>query len=204
MAESIVTQSQEILDKLESTFQSEGLEFELIGVDGETLNLRGRRVAPGVPAAFMIRAISGTFRRYLPDIQDVCLLEYDPGPEGMKTTQSSPDFEKVLRHAPPTANLALKGIPALELHGLDRRQSVLALESFVKLWKDRVPYLRVYGRSQDAPRRAVEKWANFNDKRLEADALDRWTVYLREDIPDPGLENEERMPGRVFLMNDER
>ncbi len=203
MAESLLNRSQQILDKLEATFQSEGLEFELIGVEGETLNLRGRRVAPGVPAAFMVRAISGTFRRYLPDIQDVCLLEYDPGPEGMKTTQSSPDFERVLRHAPPTAHLALKGIPALELHGLDRRQSVRALEAFVKLWKDKVPYVRVYGREEDAPRRAVEKWANFNEKRLEADAPDRWTVYIREDIADPGLNEEERMPGRVFLINDE-
>ena len=207
MAESLLIKSQEILDRLAQTFESEGLEFELMGVEGETLNLRGKRVGPGVPAAFMVRAISGTFKRYLPDIKDVCLLEYDPGPEGMKSTRTSPDFEKVLRHQPPTATIAPRGIPALELAGLDRRDSVLALEGFVKLWNGKISFVRIYGGAEDPARRAVEKWGHYysaDGHRLEKDDEDRWTLHLGKEAPNPQLTAEERIPGRIFLIDDER
>lgn len=196
-------QAEEILEKLGQTFENEGLEFELVGIEGSTANLRARRLRPGVPVAFMVRAISGTFRRYLPAIEDVCLLEYDPGEEGARSTRSSPEFEKVLRHRPIMEAPAPQGIPTLNLSGLDRRQAVRAIEAFVKMWKQRAPRVRLRGVEEDAPGRAAARWADHYrpDFLRSQREQDFWTIYFREPTPEEaGIEEEEVMPGKVFLV----
>ena len=70
---------EEIVEKLRPTLRQEGLEVDFLGREGAIVNIRAKRVSPGVPVAFLVKAIAGTFRRYLPEIEDVCLAEYDPG-----------------------------------------------------------------------------------------------------------------------------
>ncbi len=197
---------QEILERLRPALEQEGLEVEAQGVEGETLNIRARRTGPGVPVAFMVKAISGTFRRYLPEIQDVCLTEYDPGPEGAPKTRSSPDFEKVLRHRAPSVPVQPRGIPAVDLSGLDRRQAIRALEAFVRVWSAQSGKVRFHGLTEDAPQRAAEKWASVYREdyhSLVKDSEDVWTVYFGEvGVNGSKIEAEEVMPGRVFLIDE--
>ncbi|MBI3928785.1 MAG: hypothetical protein HY319_24810 [Armatimonadetes bacterium] len=201
--------SRQILEKLQPALAREGLEVELVGIDADILNIRGRRVAPGVPTAFLVKAIAGTFRRYLPAIRDVCLVEYDPGPDEKKT-RSSPDFEKVLlrKHAP----LAIqpRGVPGLDLSGMDRARAIRAIEAFVKMWTDReVDRLKIVGIDEDAPGRAFQKWAahyagDYSSHHPEQDRVRVAIVHLREPCQDPacsaGLE-EEIMPGRILVID---
>lgn len=197
---------QEILDRLKPALDQEGLEVELLGVEDQTLNIRARRVGPGVPVAFMVRAISGTFRRYQPDIQDVCLTEYDPGPEDLRPTKPSPDFEKVLNHRPASPIPRARGIPGVDLSGLDRRQAVRALEAFTRSWSRRSKRLRVLGLEEEQPRRAAEKWASYYEQefhriRKDEDQPGAWTIELEEGLeavtPDDLVEV---IPGKVFLV----
>lgn len=200
--------AQEIIEKLEPTLRHEGLEVELLGQEEAVVNIRARRIGPGVPVAFLVKAIAGTFRRYLPEVKDVCLVEYDPG-EGIGTA-ASPTFDQVFAHRPGSSPLALRGFPVLDLNDLDRRDAVRALEGFFKVWGSRIPAFAVVGLEQDGPQRATGKWAqvyrqDYREKR-EVSA-DRWEFSLSDEV-EPALAalcalGEERMPGRIFLTSEE-
>lgn len=199
---------EEIIDKLRPTLLHEGLEVDFLGVQNKIVNIRARRVAPGVPVAFLIKAIAGTYKRYLPLIEDVCLLEYDPG-DGIATTPSE-TFAPVFSHRPPSRSLGLQGLPTVDLQGLNRRDAVRALEGFLKIWGARSPIVAVCGLTEDAPRRAARKWAQvYRDDYQEIREVtsDRWEVLLPHDNPeyitDLKSKGDEIMPGRIFLTSEE-
>jgi hypothetical protein len=198
---------EEIIDKLHPTLRQEGLEVDFLGREGDIVNIRARRVGPGVPVAFLIKAIAGTFRRYLPDVADVCLVEYDPG-EGIETAPSD-TFAPVFAHRPAVSSLALAGLPVVDLSGLNRRNAVKAIEGFLKIWGSRSPLVALAGLEEDAPRRAARKWLSLygDDYRevLEIDR-DRWEIRLGGD--DAAIETlrargDEVMPGRIFVTSEE-
>lgn len=198
---------EEIIDKLRPTLQQEGLEVDFLGREGEIVNLRARRVAPGVPVAFMIKAIAGTFRRYLPEVADVCLVEYDPG-VGIETAQSA-TFAPVFAHRPPLSSLALAGLPVADLAGLSRRDAVKAIEGFLKVWGGRSPLVAISGLREDAPRRAARKWLSvYRDDYREVHEIDRdrWEILLGGDetvLTELRARGDEVMPGRIFLTSEE-
>lgn len=200
--------AEEIIEKLRPTLRQEGLEVDFLGQDGSIVNLRARRVSPGVPVAFLIKAIAGTFKRYKPEVEDVCLLEYDPG-DGIET-RPSPTFAPVFQHRPGGAGLSPAGLPVADLSGLNRRDAVLAIESFVKVWGTRSPALGLLGLSEDAPGRAARKWAEvYRDdyRELVEISPDRWEIVLSrenlEGISALKSKGDEVMPGRIFLTNEE-
>ncbi len=199
---------EEIVEKLRPTLHQEGLEVDYLGREGSIVNIRAKRVSPGVPVAFLIKAIAGTFRRYLPEVEDVCLLEYDPG-EGIGTSPSK-TFQAVLAHRPPVSSLILAGLPVADLSGLTRRDAVRALEGFVKIWAPRSPVVAVLGMSEDAPRRAAEKWSQvYRDdyRELEEIDSDRWEISFGPEHPEEvralRARGDEVMPGRIFLTSEE-
>lgn len=200
--------AEEIIDKLRPTLRQEGLEVDFLGRDGTIVNLRARRVSPGVPVAFLIKAIAGTFKRYLPEVEDVCLVEYDPG-EGIET-KASPTFAPVFNHRHPQNGPGLAGLPVADLSGLTRRDAVRAIENFVKVWGSRSPVLALRGLSEDAPERAARKWAEvYRDdyRELVEVSPDRWEIVLSGENPE-GIsalksKGDEVMPGRIFLTNEE-
>ncbi len=196
--------AEEIIEKLRPTLLHEGLEVDYQGQEGSVVNLRARRVAPGVPVAFLVKAIAGTFRRYMPEIEDVCLTEYDPGDS--VAVAPSETFEAVFTHRPRTLSVPLAGIPVLDLTGLNRRDSVRALEGFVKVWKDRCPILGIQGLEQDAPYRAALKWSKVyaaDYRQLLKKSDSRWDLCFdsedgsAEELLEQG--REEVMPGKIFL-----
>ncbi len=200
--------AEEIIEKLRPTLRQEGLEVDFLGQDGPVVNLRARRVSPGVPVAFLVKAIAGTYKRYMPEVEDVCLLEYDPG-EGIET-RPSPTFAPVFNHRHGGGGPGLAGLPVADLSGLSRRDAVLAIESFVKVWGTRSPVLGLRGLSEDAPGRAARKWAEvYRDdyRELVEVSPDRWEIVLTgenlEGISALKSKGDEVMPGRIFLTNEE-
>lgn len=196
----------DIIEKLRPKLREEGLEVDFIDRQGKIVNIRARRVAPGVPVAFLVKAIAGTYRRYMPEIEDVCLAEYDPG-ESIGTAPSE-TFEPVFKHKPLSPALELAGLPVLDLSGLDRKQAVIALENFYKVWSKKAPLVGVVGLQEDAPRRAVEKWASvYRDdfEALEKSGPSRWQIVV--DSSDERLDKvresqDEMMPGKIFLLDE--
>jgi hypothetical protein len=199
---------EEIIDKLRPTLLQEGLDVDFLGREGSVVNIRARRVGSGVPVAFLVKAIAGTFKRYLPEVEDVCLVEYDPG-EGIETKPSE-TFAPVFAHRPPVSSLLLAGLPVADLSGLNRRDAVKAIESFLKVWGSRSPVLGLRGLSEDAPGRAARKWADvYRDDYREVIEVspDRWEIVLNQDSPtdiaDLRSRGDEIMPGRIFLTSEE-
>ena len=195
----------EIIEKLRPKLRAEGLEVDFVNQDGAIVNIRAKRVAPGVPVAFLVKAIAGTYRRYLPEIEDVCLTEYDPG-ESIGTAPSE-TFQPVFQHKPVAAGLAVLGLPVLDLSGLDRRQAIQALESFFRVWSPKSPLLGVEGLSQDAAQRAMKKWASvYRDEFFKVDEVspERSNIIISKDEPQSYAKilelPEERMPGKIFLL----
>lgn len=198
--------AEQIIDKLRPTLRQEGLEVDFLGREGSVVNIRAKRVSPGVPVAFLVKAIAGTYKRYLPEVEDVCLAEYDPG-EAISTAPSA-TFEPVFKHRPPMSELTPKGVPVVNLSGLDRREAVQAIESFFKIWKERSPLLGLQGLDEDAPGRAARKWASvYREEYREITEVSdsRWEILLEasDDVAKLREEGEEVMPARIFLTSGE-
>lgn len=153
---------EEILGKLQSTFEQEGVHFEVIGQEQERLLVRARRSGPGTPVAFLVKALEGTLRRYHEHLKEVELVEYDPG-EGSSTPEvPSQEFDKVLKHKAVSSKLNLPEVPGLDLSGCDRADAVKALEQAHKIWSGQgVERFLIKGLSEDPVQRAVEKWRTF-------------------------------------------
>lgn len=199
----------EIIEKLQPKLREEGLEVEFIDRDGAVVNIRARRIAPGVPVAFLVKAIAGTYRRYLPEVEDVCLAEYDSG--GEIGTAPSETFEPVFQHQPVASSIGTTGLPVVVLNGLDRRQAIQAIENFYQMWSPKCPVLGVEGASEDAPGRALEKWAHvYSDDYQKIDKIskDRWNIVtpgIEADVVEKAMKQaDERMPGKIFIMIEEK
>ncbi len=204
---------QEILARLGPAAEQEGIamEFASVGED-DFVEVKARRIATGAPVAFLIKAVEGTFRRYYPEVPGIRLVEYDPGPKTLRSQKAAriedTGFASLARHKAP-ALPGPKGIPAIDLHGLDRKEAIRVLENFVDLWGPRdVDRVKVIGLTEDAPGRAVKKWL-----MVYAD----WVQSQHPDNGDPDVlvmhlktvcsndaccagEEVERMPGKILLM----
>lgn len=197
----------EILAKLEATFQQEGVSFESLGTEGERLLVRAKRSGPGTPVAFLVKALEGTLRRYHSSLREVELVEYDPG-EGSSTPEvPSQEFDKVLKHKAAPGKLNLPEVPGLDLRDCDRAQAVTALEQAHKMWsRQGVQRFKVRGLSQDPVARAVEKWRTFYEAcestELENDG-DTLRIVLKgavaRDFSDP---NTLWFPARLMLLGN--
>lgn len=195
----------EIIEKLQPKLKEEGLEVEFLDQTDGIVNIRAKRISPGVPVAFLVKAIAGTFRRYLPEVKDVCLAEYDPGEQ--IGTAPSETFEPVFKHKPVAAQLSLQGVPVVDLHGLDRKNAVRALENFFRVWRSKSPLLGVLGLKEDAVNRAVAKWGSvYRDEYRELVQVseERWDIHLDESAEAHSLsrQGDEIMPGKIFLTDE--
>ena len=201
-----VVTPREVIDKLYPTLLKEGLEVDFLSQEGSLVNIRARRVAPGVPVAFLVKAIAGTYRRYLPDVKDVCLAEYDPGTD--IPIAPSETFEVVFKHSAAIQALLLGGLPVVDLAGLGRRDSIKAIEGCVSMWGGRSPIVAIHGLTEDAPLRAAKKWAAvYRDgyKEIKKLSPERWEIAFGDDnarqIADLKAKGDEIMPGRIFLTS---
>lgn len=182
----------DILDRLEPTLAEQGLAVEPLALEGSTLSVRARRTGPGMPAAFLVRLLEGTFRRYAPEVASVRLEEY----------------ETPAAAVPAATGPAAVGIPAIDLSGQDRRRAARALEAFVALALRRgARIVKVRGLAEDPARRAAEKWADFyrdtfRSRHPEAGVEGAWVVHFDRPCDDPACtagQPTELMPAPLFL-----
>ena len=102
-------------------------------------------------------------------------------------------------------------MPVVDLSGLDRRQAVIALENFFKVWKEKSPVVGISGLEEDEPGRAATKWASVYEsdyEALEKLTESRWDVIVdgrqQKQISELRDQGEERMPGKIFILDEEK
>ena len=142
--------AQTVLDRLQKTYADQGLRLSLDRLDGATLWLNVERFAEGAPTAFMIKALGGTYRRYVPEIKDVGITKFTTTLKERK--QSAETAEKPM--------FQFKGLPELDLTtAVEPRQITLALENFSAL----------------VQRHQLHKFrVSWKNNRLAASILERW------------------------------
>lgn len=186
--------ARDIVLRLKPVLEEQGLELEVTGADGGTVILRGRRVRRGAPIAFMVKAVEGTFRRYLADFQGVRLEAFEELPQAPE---------------PPAAGPGFQGLPGVDLSGADRAEAARALETFAVLARRRsVPRFKILGLGEDAALRAAQKWrdlyaADLRSVHPEESSPDSWIVHLDAACHDPACsagQAEEILPARVLLV----
>ena len=198
----------EILAKLEATFEQEGVCFEVLGSQDQRLLVRARRTGPGTPVAFLVKALEGTLRRYHESLREVELVEYDPGEGSSIPEVPSPEFDKVLKHRAAPSKLSLPEAPGLDLRGCDRAQAIKALEQAHKIWsRQGIERFKVRGLKEDPVFRAVEKWRTFYEEaeatELEADGDTLRVVLKGASVGEFPREETLWFPARVMLMGSE-
>lgn len=187
-----------ILARLNPLLEQEGLELQVVAVGEGVVHLRGRRVSPGAPMAFMVRALEGTFRRYLPGFREVALDEW----QGLQEPEAS--FETR------TSGPRMRGLPSLDLAGTNRQQAAQALEIFAgMLRRQGASCARLLGIATDEPERAVRKWLAVHREdgvlgHPEAGHQDRWILHFGQaceaaEICHPE-ESVETLPARILLL----
>jgi hypothetical protein len=199
----LTLQHQEIIERLRPTLEKEGVKLDVLRVNGDQLEVRARRTAPGVPIAFLVKAIEGTFKRYHSEIKEVLLLEYDPG-ENLGKPARNPEFDKVL-HANTKVDAPVPvGWLGLDLTGLDRASAVRALEQAHRVFTGRSSHeFLVRGLRAPEVRAAFDKWQSFYQlaRQVHACSDDVVAVYLDES--ERGFQPEDEtlwMPGRILLV----
>ncbi|MGI5845028.1 MAG: hypothetical protein ACOX9B_12745 [Candidatus Xenobium sp.] len=187
-----------ILARLNPLLKEEGLEFQVVDVAEGVVHLRGRRVSAGAPMAFVVRALEGTFRRYLPGFREVALDEW----QGLQEPPASCE--------PRIPGLRMSGLPALDLAGTDRQKAAQALEIFFgMLRRQGASCARLLGVAADGPERAVRKWLAVRREdgvlgHLEAGHRDRWILHFGQaceaaETCNPE-ESVETLPARILLL----
>jgi hypothetical protein len=196
----------EILQKLEGTFAQEGARFEVLGSKEQRLLVRACRIGPGVPIAFLVKALEGTLRRYHPELREVELVEYDPGEGHATPDKPSETFEKVLKHQSAAMKMSLPEAPGLDLKGCDRIQAVQALEQAHKMWsRQGVHHFKVRGLKEEQVARAFEKWRSFYGEVAGTENEDEDTLRVTlQGAPEGEFPTEATMwfPARLMLISE--
>ena len=191
-------QVREIMRRLEPVLVAQGLRVEVVGQEDGVIRLRARRVGPGATLAFMVRALEGTFRRYLPDFREVVVDAYEGPPE----PGSGPP-------KPPVAGPAFQGLPGLDLAGSGRSEAARALEAFAGMAQRRgETRFRLCGLVEADPRRAALKWLSLGGEgrsaHPEAGTPGTWIVHLAGPCTNPETcgpgEAGDVIPARVLVI----
>ncbi|MDO5295972.1 MAG: hypothetical protein Q4F00_04890 [bacterium] len=194
----LLEQAQNILDRLEVVFKEQGLNVAIDRLEGDRLFINLERTAKGMPVLFMVKAIGGTFRRYLPAIQNVEINSFT------KTVEQPSDKETSQQPL-----FSFNGIPELDMSGINPQDAVLALDNFASLvrrhnlhkfrisWKDRVEAATI-----------LPRWVRSINACMhqQGDMTGKYIVHIPaiplDESHDPhcGLtENGDVLPARIMI-----
>lgn len=164
----------EIIKKLENILSDEGLKITAFAFqDGsKEFHISMKRFAPGLPAAFMVKGLQGTLRRYLDNKIDVVLDDYEALPESERQpSHSSEELRQAILNGP-AGSLRFENTPLLKFsaQNTDRRAAAEALENFVRLIKRRG--LEVFGVEcpSEASLKVLKQWCAINGAGLHKKA----------------------------------
>ena len=194
MTEDTLTQEiKKILDKLKILFDEHGLRVELDYIDKNTATafFRMERFAQGLPAAFIIKGMGGTFRRYLPEIKDAAISSYKGLPEHQPG------------NAPEEKSQAIKPdnsqkTPGLNLKGCSRLEASRALAAFLDMMRRNGENLfRITGTDEKEAMSAFRQWQAINALKAKdcgCGVMLVSTADIPETIPEPGT----TIPARII------
>lgn len=124
-----IAKAQHVLDRLQEVIAEQGLKITINRLEGEVVFLDVERYAKGAPTVFMIKAIGGTYRRYVPEIREAAVANFHSNING---ADSEPQSTDVSNQDKPLFDFM--GLPELDLTATtDNRQITLALENFSAL-----------------------------------------------------------------------
>ena len=205
---------EEILQKLEKTFSGEGIRVVSFHLNEplHQAHVSLERFAPGLPTAFLLKGLQGTFRRYFHPQTEVILEEYKVLPEASQTASQSSeqlknDFIKGATHSPA---LAFKGIPCLDMRGASAKESASSLESFIHIIERQgLKTCLLYLDDQDS-RRVAKQWAAINEANLHciSEATSLWRLQLEgaaeSDYKQFEISQPEILPYKILLLESKR
>lgn len=206
---------EEIFKKLEETFGNEGVRLESFRLDDSSkrVYVSLKRFAPGLPTAFLVKGLQGTFRRYLDRQTEVILEHYEVLPEAAEASSKSSEQLKqdLLKGASHSPALAFREIPCLDMRGASAKEAVSALEVFINMvTRQNLKVCRFYLDDQNS-RRVVRQWAAINGAKLSClskkDGL--WSLQLEpssenELAEQKELSKQEVLPYRVLLLGSDK
>lgn len=205
----------EIIKKLENILSDEGLKITAFAFrDGsKEFHISMKRFAPGLPAAFMVKGLQGTLRRYLDNKIDVVLDDYEALPESERQpSHSSEELRQAVLNGP-AGSLRFENTPLLKFsaQNTDRRAAAEALENFVRLIKRRG--LEAFGVEcpSEASLKVLKQWCAINGASLRKKA-DSENIFIirRETVGESDKEDCEAarredikfdvMPADILVM----
>lgn len=184
---------QKILDKLKILFDEQGLRVELDYIDKKTATafFRMERFAKGLPAAFIIKGMGGTFRRYLPEIKEAAISSYQGLPEPERNDASS----EASNNSQPDKS---QKTPGLSLKGCTRSEAARALCTFLDMMRRNGENLfRITGTDEKEVLPALKQWLAINalkTKDCGSGVMLASTGDIPETVPEPGA----TIPARII------
>ena len=192
--------------------EERGRSFGSAAVSGGSrvqVRIRLERFAPGLPTAFMVKGLQGTFRRYYDPDTDVILEEYKvlSQAEGAKPASSAvkEDFERAWKAH--TGRAVFKAVPGIDLSGASAQLSACAWENFTAMLKRQDEKFAVVSLDNDPSRRVLRQWSSINSAYLHrfARSENLWALHLdvlTPDTPEAAVEHESKclVPAEVDML----
>lgn len=205
---------EEILQKLEKTFSDEGVRFVNFHLDESTHQAKVslERFAPGLPTAFLLKGLQGTFRRYFHPQTEVILEDYNVLPEASQaTSQSSEQLKRdLLKGATHSPALAFKGMPCLDMRGASAKEAASSLESFINmLTRQELKTCLLYLDERNS-RRVARQWAAINGANLDcvSQQSSLWRLQLEgateNDSQQFQSSQPEVLPYKILLLGNDK
>ncbi|MBQ7503438.1 hypothetical protein IJT93_12150 [bacterium] len=169
----------DIIKKLEATLADEGLKITSFAFrnGSKEFHISMQRFAPGLPTAFMVKGLQGTFRRYLDPQISVVLDGYEVLPDsGERPSHSSEELKSAILNGP-AGNLQFENMPLLKfsVQNNDRHAAAEALENFVRMIKRRGLETFAADCPAEAPLKVLKQWCAINraymHRKADSDSL---------------------------------
>ncbi len=194
--------SLEIIKEIQPILQQENMELTILGESNDLVKIGIHRTGPGSPVAFMVKAIEGTFKKYHSSINKVELASYEPNDHAAIASDLT---EKILH--PETSGVAMKvqGNPILDLSDQNQKDSLSALEAFLRMWSQSVSILGVAGISETGPSNAIKKWSTHFEKAYDTIIPDPensnlvWITLNDTTVLEDRLKDNEVFPAKAYL-----
>lgn len=189
--------TQEILTKLKEVLGKEGLRIISCQPEDGTssIHINMERFAPGLPAAFMVKALQGTFRRYGNPEAEVILDDYIVLPEAKNrpsesSEQLKEDIVSGLKGEQSFAKVTgghklFKSAAGLKLEGGSAQDYSAALELFMQMMQRRgIEEFAVYAADREALR-VLRQWGGINEAWIHKarGGSSLWAVHCGSTVP---------------------
>lgn len=204
---------EKIFEKLEKTFGNEGVRLTGFHLDesSKQIYVNLERFAPGLPTAFLVKGLQGTFRRYFDQKTEVILEDYKVLPKAadgisQSSEQLRQDLLKGVAHPPA---LTFKGMPCLDMRGASAKEAVSSLEIFINIvTRQNLQSCLLYLDNKNS-RRVTRQWAAINRAQLSCLSEEKELWHLQLENPSEHelteqfeVSKPEVLPYKILLLGE--